>query len=79
MKPNLKLIENIADNIKKELWDAVVDDIDLIRPNHGLLYKIRGCLRLYDDDIWAPASEEDERWLKAIAPTLLGEYACGNL
>ncbi|MBN2591622.1 MAG: hypothetical protein JXA96_17280 [Sedimentisphaerales bacterium] len=79
MKTNLKLVENIAENITNESWGAVVNDIDLIRPRSGLLYKIRACLRLDDDDVWSPASEEDARWLKAIAPTLAGEYAVGNI
>jgi len=79
MKANLKLVENIAENILNENWSALHDDICLISPRNGTWRKILAALIEDDDNEWYPASEEDERWLKSIAPMLAGEYAVGNL
>jgi len=78
MKPNLKLIENIAENIENEKWGAVVDDIGLIDRPQGYLREILECLR-NDDGEFSPDSEESERWIKSVGPMLAGEYASGNL
>lgn len=74
MQSNLKLIENIAENIKNELWDAAYDDICLITRPKGYIKRIKAAMTTD-----GPNSEEDERWIKAVAPLLTGEYACGNI
>ena len=78
MKTNLKLIENITENIKNENWSDVADDISLISQPKGYLRKIANCLQRAEDDYY-PKSQEDEQWIKSVAPLLVGEYACGNI
>lgn len=78
MKSKLSLIENIAENIKKENWSAVADDIGLIDRPKGYLAQIMKRLEESEGEYY-PDSAESERWIKAISPMLVGEYACGNI
>ena len=78
MKATLNLIENIVENIEAENWSAVADDIGLINRPKGYLRRIIESLEFSEGEYY-PKSDEDERWIKAIAPLLVGEYACGNL
>ena len=79
MESNLKLIENIAENLENGLWSAAVDDILIIDRPRGLLEEILQHFKISEELEYYPISEKSERWLKAIARTLAGEYACGNL
>jgi len=74
MKTNLQLIENIAENIANEYWDAVYDDICLIDRPKGYIRRIKAAIT---ED--GPKSEEDERWIKAVGPLLIDEYARGYI
>ena len=78
MKANLELVENIAKNLQDENWQEAYDDMGLIDHPAPLLRKIIQCFVVNDGEAY-PDSAEDERWLKAIAPTIAGEYACGNI
>ena len=78
MESNLKLIENIAENLANGFWTAAVADIKLITHRKTLLSKILSHLEESEGEYY-PSSGEAERWLKSIARILEGEYACGNL
>ena len=74
MDTNLRLIENIVENLTNEFWEAAYDDICLVSRPRGYLKRIKAAMT---PD--GPKSEEDERWIKAVTPLLVGEYAMGNI
>jgi len=69
----LAFYENLAENIKNELWDAVWSDSFLAAQGH----KIRRHL-LYDGETAGPLSQRDEISLGTIGLKMVGDYACGN-
>ena len=79
MESNLKLIENIAENLANGFWTAAVEDILIIDKPRGLLEQILQHFKISEELEYYPISKKSERWLKSISRILAGEYACGNL